>query len=97
MAPSFQSACGECEVVKDLLENYYQLFRVDQEEIAREKKMQDALENFHLGSMKRKCSGDMKIWIYVWEKDETSPINITVSINYNFVPKLLLFQNPNKL
>lgn len=79
LAQSYQIAGAECEVVKDLIENYYFLFRVDPQEIAREKKMQDALENFHLGSCKRKCSGDMKIWIYVFEKDETSPINVTVS------------------
>jgi hypothetical protein len=41
--------------------------------------MQDALENFHLGSTKRKCSGDMKMWIYIWEKDETSAVNITLT------------------
>ena len=66
-------------MVKDLIENYYVLFRVDSISREKEKKMQDALENFHLGSTKRKCSGDMKMWIYIWEKDETTAINITVT------------------
>jgi hypothetical protein len=76
-------------VVKDLIENYYTLFRVDSQEIAREKKMQDALENFHLGSCKRKTSGDMKIWIYIWEKDESSAINVTVSQQLSYFPPFL--------
>lgn len=38
-----------------------------------------ALENFHLGSLRRKCSGDMKIWIYVWTKDETSATNVELT------------------
>jgi hypothetical protein len=75
----YKSACTESEVVKDLIENYYVLFRVDSISREKEKKMQDALENFHLGSTKRKCSGDMKMWIYIWEKDETTAINITVT------------------
>jgi len=58
--------------------NYYALFRVDSQAREREKKMQDALENFHLGATKRKCSGDMKLYIYIWEKDESTAINVTV-------------------
>jgi hypothetical protein len=80
--PSYDAACAESELVKELIEGYYTLFRVKEEERERERKMQDALEKFHLGSLRRKCSGDMKIWIYLWEKDEASPINLTVSIRW---------------
>lgn len=43
--------------------------------------MQSALETFHLGSLRRKCSGDIKIWIYLWEKDESSALNVTLTPN----------------
>jgi len=78
-------------VVKDLIENYYVLFRVDSISREKEKKMQDALEHFHLGNTKRKCSGDMKMWIYIWEKDETTAINITVTYQHSLqsTPSLL--------
>lgn len=76
---SYDSACAECEVVKELIEGYCTLFRVDEEERARERRMHLALENFHLGSLRRKCSGDMKLWIYLWDKDETSATNVALT------------------
>ncbi|ODN03250.1 Arf-GAP with Rho-GAP domain, ANK repeat and PH domain-containing protein 2, partial [Orchesella cincta] len=78
---SYEISSSECEVVKDLIENCYTLFRVDDDEIARLKKMQDAVEIFHLGSSQRKCSGDMKVWIFLLEKDENSSINVTLTPN----------------
>ncbi|CAL8078882.1 unnamed protein product [Orchesella dallaii] len=78
---SYEITTAECEVVKDLIENCYTLFRVDQDQIARLKKMQDALEIFHSGTSQRKCSGDMKFWIFLLEKDENSSINVTLTPN----------------
>ena len=66
-------------MVRDLIENYYTLFQVDSQEIDRERKIQEGLEKFHLGAVKRKVSGDMRIYVYLHERDENSAISITVS------------------
>jgi len=54
---------------------------VNEEERMKEQKVQFALESFHLGSLRRKCSGDMKLWIYLWEVDEAVARNVTLSPN----------------
>lgn len=79
LAHSYEIVGSECDVIKDLIENCYTLFQVDPEEIAKEEKIREAVRKFHRDPSKRKCSGDMKIWIYVWDKDDSSSINITVS------------------
>ncbi|CAG7726258.1 unnamed protein product, partial [Allacma fusca] len=79
LAQSYEIACAQCGVVRDLIENYYTLFRVDSQEIEREKRIQDGLEKFHLDSVRRKPSGDMRIFVYLHERDENTAISVILT------------------
>ncbi|XP_039287667.1 uncharacterized protein LOC111058843 [Nilaparvata lugens] len=74
----------ESEVIGELVQLYPQLFMVDEEEIARERRMAEVLERYHQSSSQQQPqvmapAGDLRIWIHIGSKDSTNCVQVTVN------------------
>lgn len=74
----------ESEVIGELIALYPKLFMVDNEEIAREQRMQEVLEQFHNSTSQQHPqmappAGDLRVWIHVGTKDSSNCVQISVS------------------
>lgn len=74
----------ESEVIGELIALYPKLFMVDDEELSRERRMQEVLERYHNSSSQQQPqvmapAGDLRIWIHIGSKDSTNCVQVTVN------------------
>ncbi|XP_049784428.1 arf-GAP with Rho-GAP domain, ANK repeat and PH domain-containing protein 2 [Schistocerca cancellata] len=71
---------AEVSVVADLIRHYPELFRVDNEELQREKRMLEILERYHHSNnnMSVKQTGEFKVWIHLEAKDSGNCVSVTI-------------------
>lgn len=71
---------SETRVVGDLIKLYPKLYQLSAYDLAKEAKILEVLEKHHVSNngLRGAPSGDLKIWIYLFSKDEEC-VNVTVN------------------
>lgn len=76
---------AETKVVGDLIRLYPKLYQLSPADLAKEAKMLEVLEKYHVSNngLRGAPSGDLKIWIYILSPDGEC-VNVTVRIFSRF-------------
>lgn len=85
----------DAEVVSQLIQLYRYIFPEDPGELEKEKVMLDVLKKYAKaqGEVDKKCAGDLRIWIYLHNKEGQS-FNVSVSrflFIYHYLQKCVYY------
>ncbi|XP_064482023.1 uncharacterized protein LOC135394898 [Ornithodoros turicata] len=76
---SFEENNASMDIIADLIHGYCSLFEVEQDEIEKEKKIQEALNLFRDCKVTQRPAGDILVGVYVYSRDWGHCLNMKLS------------------